>query len=196
MALQAAEIQRAQARTELEQKSAARKQTELAYYDALYEVQNQLNVISGSGFIYDKDNAQAVTIKINGSSHYFNAIRIDDQLLDTSEYDVDEGSTIITLHQSILKALKDGLHAISYEYEYGKVTNTFMVKSAEQVSKDSAITANNKQQNSAEASAPRITQKTPKTPKTGDTSNVGGALGMLVAGVSTVGLSLRKKYFD
>ena len=71
-----------------------------------------------------------------------------------------------------------------------------MVKSAEQVSKDSAITANNKQQNSAEASAPRITQKTPKTPKTGDTSNVGGALGMLVAGVSTVGLSLRKKYFD
>ena len=64
---------------------------------------------------------------------------------------------------------------------------------SDEINKDSAITANDKQQNSAEASAPRITQKTPKT---GDTSNVGGALGMLVAGVSTVGLSLRKKYFD
>lgn len=108
-------------------------------------------------------------------------------------YDVDEGSTIITLHQSFLNALKDGLHTISYEYEYGKITNTFMVKSAEQVSKDSAITANDKEQNTAETSAPRITQKTPKT---GDTSDVGGVLAMLVAGVATVGLSLQKKYFD
>lgn len=213
-----AEAAKNAAKAELEQKRNEREQAEYAFYEALYIVQDQLQVVSGAQFIYNRDNPETILIKIDGGSRYLTSVTVDDQLVDPKDYDVSEGAAEITLHPSFLDGLKDGLHIISYEYEYGKITHAFTVTSnqaedpvivdqpeklpettesentAESTGAEAVSTTDQVQTQEQIQAAPASEQMTTKkAPKTDDVSGIFGYIGMLIGSLSGIGISLRKK---
>ena len=218
-ALQTAKEEKNQAETaknavkaELEQKRNERQEAEHAFYEALYVVQSQLQVVSGAQFIYNRDNPETILIRINGGSRYLTSVTVDNQLVDPKDYDVSEGATEITLHPSFLDGLKDGVHIISYEYEYGKIAYVFTVTSNQAenpviVDQPEKLPETTESENTAESTVAEAVSTTDqiqitstsgqmttkKAPKTDDVSGIFGYIGMLIGSLSGIGISLGKR---
>lgn len=72
-----------------------------------------------------------LTIKANGDFSKFIGIKVDKVAVDTSNYDAKSGSTVVTLKESYLAALSDGVHTLTLVYNDGEVSTNFTIAERE-----------------------------------------------------------------
>lgn len=86
-------------------------------------------VISGGNSVYEIGSDSGLTIMVDGDYGLFKDVEVDGSIIDSTNYDVGEGSTVITLKKAYLDALSAGEHTIRILYTDGKAASaTFTVK--------------------------------------------------------------------
>jgi hypothetical protein len=87
-------------------------------------------IISGDGSTFQQEDTDpsSLTITANGDIHKFTGLTLNGELVDESNYDVTEGSTIVTLHQDFLDTLIPGTYTLSFVYTDGIAEAEFVVQ--------------------------------------------------------------------
>ncbi len=144
-------------------------------YEITDMIEHDYQFIEGDGSKWT-GGKDGLTFRVNGSVKAFLVIRIDGKDVDARDYQVAEGSTVITLPAAYLKQLSNGTHEIEAEYEGGSAVAAFFVENSEpdtkpdvkpdvkpDDSKPDVKPADNDKQAGPGQNAP--------IPKTGDTNN-------------------------
>lgn len=126
-----------------------------------------------------------IKFKTNGDFSKFQKIMIDDQVIDSQNYTVEKGSTIITLHKDFTKTLKVGKHTITIVFSDGQVVTEF------QVEENTLVTPTPKPEDTTNPEGTEV----PKPVTTSDNSQI--MLYMVVGGISLlmIGGYEFKKYY-
>ncbi len=89
-------------------------------------------------------NKKDAIFEINALFSLFKEIRVDDTLLDPTNYTVTEGSTIVTLKESYLKTLKEGKYTLKVLFKDGGVAKTtFSIANSAAIENAKADESNN-----------------------------------------------------
>lgn len=147
-------------------------------------------IIEGAGSTHQNKDSNEITIKSNGKFDKFQGIKVDENLVDKSNYTAKSGSTIVTLKADYLNTLSIGEHKIAFVYDDGEVETEFViaeskktednknVEQAEQEEKNTSKEKTSNQQNTKDDN------KQATTPKTDDLSNIVlWRVGLAVSGI-------------
>ena len=188
---------------------------EIARIDKLPEV--EYKIVEGKDQIIKNGTSIDLKIKINADHELFDKLLIDDKIVDSTNYTITKGSTIITISANYLKTLNTGTHTIEALYKDGKsvetsltITNSDNTQNIEnneddekaestQESKNNENTDNNnivdtdKQSNTDNNNSPSASSSNPKT---GDNIVVYIIIAIIsVIGIVVVVLFMRRKQF-
>lgn len=82
------------------------------------------SIIDGANSVV---NSNALTIKADGDFDKFTGVKVDGELVDSSNYTATEGSTIIEFKADYLKTLDVGEHTVSVVFTDGEATTMFEI---------------------------------------------------------------------
>lgn len=85
------------------------------------------NILSGSGSRYMKKSDGDVKVSCDGAFEKFTGITVDGVTVDSSNYTVASGSTILTLKSSYLDTLKVGSHELVFQYTDGSASTKVLI---------------------------------------------------------------------
>lgn len=85
-------------------------------------------IIEGDGSVWTKGSTEGLTFVANGAYSKFTGVEIDGTVLDTEDYTVSGGSTVLTLKPAYLDTLAAGEHTITILYADGDAAGTFTVE--------------------------------------------------------------------
>ena len=144
-------------------------------------VSNTYKIIDGANGKHTIGKDGTLTFRSNAPFSEFVAVLVDGVIVDPSNYDVSEGSTIVRLKQSFLDTLSKGSHTIAIQSIGGTaVTNFSVTASSNSGNTGSAATPTpsaptagitNVQPNGGTQAAPKTTVNA-KAPVTGEASPV------------------------
>ncbi len=98
---------------------------EIALKDTLI---NKLpKMLSGMNQEWTKGSKEGLTFKVDTDIEEFMSVLVDQKELESSNYEIQAGSTIITLNASYLETLSVGKHTLSIVTENGTTTTTFTI---------------------------------------------------------------------
>lgn len=87
-------------------------------------------IIEGAGQAITVDTAKNLSFRSNAPIRYFQKVLVDDKEVAAENYELNEGSTIVTLKASFLKTLGVGEHKLSVVSTTGAAETTFTVTEA------------------------------------------------------------------
>lgn len=108
-------------------------------FERLYLELSNYQILQGEGAEWEKGSKTNITIVANGAVERLEAITVDGQLLDASYYELKSGSTILILHPFYLETLKEGVHTLTFQYDYGSVETTITILPSSQKKEDAGI---------------------------------------------------------
>ena len=85
-------------------------------------------LLNGANAEWSKGKKEGLTFSVDANISDFIGVKVDQQELDPSMYEVRSGSTIITLKPSYLESLSSGKHEIRMEFKSGTVQTYFTIK--------------------------------------------------------------------
>lgn len=92
-------------------------------------------ITAGDGSTHTADDSGNITITCNGPLEDLVSISVDGKVIDSSNYTLESGSTILTLKASYLNTLSAGNHTVTFTYKNGKTaTATITIKEAAKTS--------------------------------------------------------------
>lgn len=100
-------------------------------------------IISGANGEWHKGTKDGLSFTSNAAYKHFQKVQIDGKDLESSNYDVKEGSTIVTLKASYLETLSLGKHTLSIVSASGTATTTFTIEAASITVPDTGIDITN-----------------------------------------------------
>lgn len=137
----------------------------------------QYQIIEGANGSWNQ-NTDGRSLKIRGNGEYskFQNVKIDGNIIDSKNYTVSEGSTIIELHADYLKTLSEGSHTFEIVWTDGAAGTSFTVArntsgSNNTGSNNTGNNDNNDSTDNSAAAAPTAAataQELDKVPATGD----------------------------
>ena len=74
-------------------------------------------ILEGKENEYNAAEGGEVSVHIDGPLNMVQNVLVDGKVVDPSNYDLTEGSTIVTFHEDYLKTLADGKHTVQVEYK-------------------------------------------------------------------------------
>ena len=158
-------------------------------------------IIEGTNGSWNQ-NTDGGSLKIRGNGEYskFQNVKVDGNIIDSKNYTVSEGSTIIELHADYLKTLSEGSHTFEIVWTDGAAGTSFTVarNTSGSNSTGSNNTGNNDNNDSTDnsaAAAPTAAataQELDKVPATGDASGIWIAL-FVVSAVGLAAMLARRK---
>ena len=88
----------------------------------------QYQIIEGANGSWNQ-NTDGRSLKIRGNGEYskFQNVKVDGNIIDSKNYTVSEGSTIIELHADYLKTLSEGSHTFEIVWTDGAAGTSFTV---------------------------------------------------------------------
>lgn len=144
-------------------------------------VSNTYKIIDGANGKHTIGKDGTLTFRSNAPFSEFVAVLVDGVIVDPSNYDVSEGSTIVRLKQSFLDTLSKGSHTIAIQSIGGTATANFSVTASSNSGNTGSATTptpsaptagiTNVQPNGGTPAAPKTTVNA-KAPVTGETSPV------------------------
>ena len=87
-------------------------------------------ITAGAAGTWQKGGNDGLSFTSNAAYDTFLYVQVDGRELDSSNYDVSEGSTVVTLKASYLETLQPGKHTIAIVSETGTATAEFTIKEA------------------------------------------------------------------
>lgn len=137
----------------------------------------QYQIIEGANGSWNQ-NTDGRSLKIRGNGEYskFQNVKVDGNIIDSKNYTVSEGSTIIELHADYLKTLSEGSHTFEIVWTDGAAGTSFTVArntsgSNNTGSNNTGNNDNNDSTDNSAAAAPTAAataQELDKVPATGD----------------------------
>ena len=141
----------------------------------------QYQIIEGANGSWNQ-NTDGRSLKIRGNGEYskFQNVKVDGNIIDSKNYTVSEGSTIIELHADYLKTLSEGSHTFEIVWTDGAAGTSFTVArntsgSNNTGSNNTGNNDNNDSTDNSAAAAPTAAataQELDKVPATGDASGI------------------------
>lgn len=158
-------------------------------------------IIEGANGSWNQStDGESLRIRGNGEYSRFQNVKVDGNNIDSKNYTVSEGSTIIELHADYLKTLSEGSHTFEIVWTDGAAGTSFTVarNTSGSNSTGSNNTGNNDNNDSTDnsaAAAPTAAataQELDKVPATGDASGIWIAL-FVVSAVGLAAMLVRRK---
>lgn len=135
----------------------------------------QYQIIEGANGSWNQ-NTDGRSLKIRGNGEYskFQNVKVDGNIIDSKNYTVSEGSTIIELHADYLKTLSEGSHTFEIVWTDGAAGTGFTVARNTSGSNNTGNNDNNDSTDNSAAAAPTAAtaQELDKVPATGDASGI------------------------
>lgn len=131
-------------------------------------------VTAGANAVYEIGAENGLTITADGDYELFKELQVDGRVIDAANYEVKEGSTVVTLKKSYLDTLSSGEHTVSIVYTDGKIASTgFTVKAKEGTGDNNGNGAGNNGENGTNSNTDSDTEASKQldgaiSPKTGD----------------------------
>ena len=154
-------------------------------------------IIEGANGSWNQStDGESLRIRGNGEYSRFQNVKVDGNNIDSKNYTVSEGSTIIELHADYLKTLSEGSHTFEIVWTDGAAGTSFTV--ARNTSGSNSTGSNNDNNDSTDnsaAAAPTAAataQELDKVPATGDASGIWIAL-FVVSAVGLAAMLVRRK---
>ena len=161
----------------------------------------QYQIIEGANGSWNQ-NTDGGSLKIRGNGEFskFQNVKVDGNIIDSKNYTVSEGSTIIELHADYLKTLSEGSHTFEIVWTDGAAGTSFTVArntsgSNNTGSNNTGNNDNNDSTDNSAAAAPTAAataQELDKVPATGDASGIWIAL-FVVSAVGLAAMLVRRK---
>lgn len=161
----------------------------------------QYQIIEGANGSWNQ-NTDGGSLKIRGNGEFskFQNVKVDGNIIDSKNYTVSEGSTIIELHADYLKTLSEGSHTFEIVWTDGAAGTGFTVArntsgSNNTGSNNTGNNDNNDSTDNSAAAAPTAAataQELDKVPATGDASGIWIAL-FVVSAVGLAAMLVRRK---
>ena len=82
------------------------------------------DITDGANQKYEVGTTEALVVRVDAEFELFEAVYLDDKLVDKSNYEVKSGSTIVTLKKEYLDKLSSGEHTIKISFKDGNVAQT------------------------------------------------------------------------
>lgn len=115
-------------------------------------------ITAGAGGTWQRGSEEGLSFTSNAALADFVKVQVDGEDLAWADYEVREGSTIVTLNPAYLETLSVGRHTLAIVSNTGTATTEFTIQGASAVSGDTTSTA----------------EGDTKAPQTGDASNTAG----------------------
>ena len=158
-------------------------------------------IIEGANGSWNQStDGESLRIRGNGEYSKFQNVKVDGNNIDSKNYTVSEGSTIIELHADYLKTLSEGSHTFEIVWTDGAAGTSFTVArntsgSNNTGSNNTGNNDNNDSTDNSAAAAPTAAttaQELDKVPATGDASGIWIAL-FVVSAVGLAAMLVRRK---
>ena len=158
-------------------------------------------IIEGANGSWNQStDGESLRIRGNGEYSKFQNVKVDGNIIDSKNYTVSEGSTIIELHADYLKTLSEGSHTFEIVWTDGAAGTGFTVArntsgSNNTGSNNTGNNDNNDSTDNSAAAAPTAAataQELDKVPATGDASGIWIAL-FVVSAVGLAAMLVRRK---
>lgn len=131
----------------------------------------QYQIIEGANGSWNQStDGESLRIRGNGEYSKFQNVKVDGNIIDSKNYTVSEGSTIIELHADYLKTLSEGSHTFEIVWTDGAAGTGFTVARNTSGSNNTGNNDNNDSTDNSAAAAPTAAtaQELDKVPATGD----------------------------
>ena len=167
----------------------------------------EYRIIDGAGSTWTQNTDGTVVIRGDGEFNRFHAVKVDGKVIDRTNYEAKEGSTIITLKAEYLKTLATGSHTFAIVWDNGIAGTNFTV-AANTSGNNSGNNSNNNDSNhgsdnsgnndsgntagAAANTAAASAQELDKVPATGDASGIWLTL-FVISLTGLVGMLARRK---
>ena len=89
--------------------------------------QEEYKILDGADSSWTQDAHKGLVIRGNGEFSKFKCVKVDGIIVDTKNYTVSEGSTVVTLKEDYLNTLAAGKHAFEIVWTDGLASTTFTV---------------------------------------------------------------------
>ena len=158
-------------------------------------------IIEGANGSWNQStDGESLRIRGNGEYSKFQNVKVDGNNIDSKNYTVSEGSTIIELHADYLKTLSEGSHTFEIVWTDGAAGTSFTVArntsgSNNTGSNNTGNNDNNDSTDNSAAAAPTAAataQELDKVPATGDASGIWITL-FVVSAVGLAAMLVRRK---
>lgn len=158
-------------------------------------------IIEGANGSWNQStDGESLRIRGNGEYSKFQNVKVDGNIIDSKNYTVSEGSTIIELHADYLKTLSEGSHTFEIVWTDGAAGTSFTVArntsgSNNTGSNNTGNNDNNDSTDNSAAAAPTAAataQELDKVPATGDASGIWLTL-FVISLTGLVGMLARRK---
>ena len=137
-------------------------------------------ITTGVGGTHELSTDGTLTITCDGALDKLTGIYVDGNLVDTANYTLKTGSTILTFNGAYLKALSAGTHKVKFQYSDGSVETTFAIKEASTQATTTQATTTPSEKD--------------EVPKTGDSTPIAWLFVIaLISGASVVCFGRKKK---
>lgn len=167
----------------------------------------EYRIIDGAGSTWTQNTDGTVVIRGDGEFNRFHAVKVDGKVIDRTNYEAKEGSTIITLKAEYLKTLATGSHTFAIVWDNGIAGTNFTV-AANTSGNNSGNNSNNNDSNhgsdnsgnndsgntagAAANTAAASAQELDKVPATGDPFGIWLTL-FVISLTGLVGMLARRK---
>lgn len=141
-------------------------------------------IIEGAGQAITVDTAKNLSFRSNAPIRYFQKVLVDDKEVAAENYELNEGSTIVTLKASFLKTLGVGEHKLSVVSTTGAAETTFTVTEAAKPAPSQTTTTTTITTSTSKKKAGKET-----LPESGDSAYVMAGV-VLAAGMAALLLAL------
>ena len=136
----------------------------------------EYRIIEGANSSWTQNTGGTIVIRGNGDYNIFKDVKVDGKVIDHSNYEVTEGSTIITLKAEYLKTLSTGSHTFAIVWNNGIASTNFNVaantpsNNGNSSNNDSSDNSSSDSSNTTDIAAPANdpAQEMDKVPATGD----------------------------
>ncbi len=89
-------------------------------------------ILDGEQSVWNPDEPAPIVVRANAAIADFVSVMLNGELVDPSNYDVTEGSTIITFHEDFLATLKAGEYTVTMNFTSGTATASLKVSASEE----------------------------------------------------------------
>lgn len=94
------------------------------YNETLYAVWADGNITWAHGRAYTLESGEDMVLRINFPLSHFDYLAVDGEKVHENNYDLEEGSTVVTVHAEYLDTLNDGVHILAIAYDNGAMVET------------------------------------------------------------------------
>ncbi|MPW25439.1 LPXTG cell wall anchor domain-containing protein [Alkalibaculum sp. M08DMB] len=141
---------------------------------------------SGANGTHQIGSDGTLTITCSGALNDLTGIYVDGNLVDSSNYTLKSGSTILTFHADYLNGLGTGKHTVRFQYGENSVETSFEIAAADSDTTDSKASDTDTGSSGKD-----------DVPKTGDHTPIGGLIVLtMISGVGVFYFIRRKKFIE